>query len=262
MIGNDIDPIEQELREHAAEGVPGAADVLGDYLEDRGRPRQPIKRPRKQRVELDQCVITIGPPKCGKTTIQRELVKAHLVKYGEGIALVHDVNHQFGDLCRTYKTVAEWRAAREQAATARQPFARGAAFTEFGEANAVASLAMELGTKHNSANNVTMPIYLAYDESATMEGSGSTFIGQLDLQVAVMRRHRGIAPAYNTQRQAALMQAFFDAATDVFVFRQQSDDAIRSIEKKLGATKGSLQQLARFDNFRYVHWQAGGRGLI
>jgi hypothetical protein len=243
------DAIELELREHADAGVEGAADVLGDYLEDRGRPRAP----RRKRVELDQCIITIGPPKCGKTTIQRELVKAHLVKYADGIALVHDVNHQFRDLCRMYATVPQWRAAREKAALAKQPFPRGAAFTDFGEASAVAALAMELGSTHNSATDVQLPIYLGYDESAMMEDSGSTFIGSLDLQVAVMRRHRGIAPAYNTQRQSALMQAFFDAATDVYVFRQSSDDAIRAIEKKLGQNKGSLQQLASFDNFRYVH---------
>lgn len=244
-----MDAIETELRQCVADGILGAPVVLEKHLKQR------------RTVELDQAVITIGPPKCGKTTIQRELVKAHLVKYPEGIALVHDVNHQFHDLCRSYGSVQEWRAAREQAASSRQPFARGAAFTGFSEAKSVAALAMELGSRWNSSTSVTVPIFLGYDESAMMEDSGSTYIGQLDLQVAVTRRHRGIAPAYNTQRQAALMQAFFDAATDVFIFRQSSDDSIRAIEKKLGLNKGTLQQLASFGNFRYVHWQAG-RGLV
>lgn len=211
--------------------------------------------------ELDQATITIGPPKCGKTTIVRGLVREHLIRHKTGIALVHDVNHQFKDLCALYETVAQWRAARAIAVEAQQPFPRGAAFTAFGEASAVSRLAMELGAEHNSSGDVRMPIFLAYDETSMMEDSGSTHIGQLDLQIATTRRHLGIAPAYNTQRQAALTQAFFEAATDVFVFRQSSEESVRAIEKKIGLQRGALLKLLTADNFRYAHWQAG-RGLV
>lgn len=212
--------------------------------------------------EIDQSVITIGPPKCGKTTIVRQLVRAHLLKYPEGIALVHDVNHQFKDLCAMYETVAEWHDKRELALAAGETFPRGAAFFGFRQSKDIAELALRLGREMNTAGDVRMPIFLAYDESAMMTGSGSTYIGELDLQINTSRRHLGIALAYNTQRESALMQAFFETATDVFVFRQSSEESVRSIEKKIGLQRGALMKLLVAENFTYAHWASGGRKLI
>lgn len=211
--------------------------------------------------ELDQSIITVGPPKCGKTTLVRAAARQHLQRYPKGIVLVHDVNHQFKDMCQMFETVAAWRLARDAAAQAKQPFPRGAGIWGFGEARHISTCAIELGRAHNSADNVTLPIFVAFDETSMMEDSGSTHIGRDDLRMVTTRRHLGIAPAFNLQRGSALMKAFFEAATDVFVFKQSSEESVRDVEVKLGVPRGSLMCMLSAENFRYAHWKQS-QGLV
>lgn len=208
--------------------------------------------------EIDQAIITIGPPKCGKTTLVRGACITFLGKHQRGIALVHDVNRQFVDLCAPYETVAQWRAARVAAKLENRAFPRGASITGYSEARAIVEAVIELGAMHNTAQRVALPMFVAFDETSMMEDSSSTHIARHDLQMLTTRRHLGVAPAYNLQRGGALMKAFYEASTDVFVFRQSSEESAREIEIKLGVQKGSLRCMLSAENFRYAHWKNPG----
>lgn len=211
--------------------------------------------------QLDQMVILVGPPKTGKTTYVRGLVIQHLVSNPTGIALVQDSNgDQFSDICATYNSVTEYRLAVANAARSNAPLARGAAFRGM-ESRAMTALAMEIGDHHNAALGVRVPIMLAFDESSMMESSGATWIDRSDLQLIATRRHKGIAPVFNCQRDGALTQAFFDMSTDCIVFSQNGSDGARSLEKKLGLPKGSLERLIGAPKFVYAHWKQG-EGLV
>ncbi len=210
---------------------------------------------------LDQMTIVIGPPKVGKTTYVRQLVVEHLTKYPSGIALVHDSNgDQFRDICAPYDNVAAYRDAVAAAAESGNKLPRGSAFLGF-DSSAIRSLAVEIGTKYNAADVVQVPILLVFDETSMMESSGSTWIDRDDLRMVATRRHLGIAPVYNCQREAALTQAFFDVSTDVLVFSQNSIDAALAIEKKIGLAKGSLAKCVGASKFLYAHWHQGA-GLV
>lgn len=208
--------------------------------------------------EVDQAIIAVGPPKCGKTTIVRTACRKFLVSRQRGIAIVHDVNRQFGHECAYYNTVDEWLRARAAAHEANEPFPRGAAITGYDQARPIVECAIKLGSAHNRASHVALPMFVAFDESSMMEDSGSTHIARHDLQMLTTRRHLGIAPAYNLQRGGALMKAFYEASTDVFVFRQSSEESVREIELKLGVPKGSLLCMLSADNFKYAHWKNPG----
>ena len=210
-------------------------------------------------MELDQAVIVIGPPKHGKTTIGRELVKAHLEKYPTGIALVHDTNRQFTDLCRWTGSVAACRANVTAARREKKPIARGWAFG--GESTPVSELAAELGQLHNRADDVRVPILLVYDETSMMESSGSTHIAQIDLRINANRRHWGIAPVYNLQRPTALTEAFYTMSTDVYVFAQPSERRTRVLEEYLGLADGRLARLVGAGKYTHAHWRQG-EGLV
>lgn len=212
-------------------------------------------------TELDQMVIVIGPPKAGKTTIVRQLVVAHLMEHPSGIALVHDSNgDQFRDICAVYDSTGAYRTASQAAAVDGKPFPRGAAFTGM-ESSAIRDLAVEIARQHNAADNVKVPIMLAYDETAVMDTSGSTWIDRDDREVGATRRHKGIAPVFNLQSESDLAQPFFRVATDVLIFGQTSIDAVGSLEKKLGLAKGALARTLGMPRFMYAHWKQG-EGLV
>lgn len=210
-------------------------------------------------TELDQATIVVGLPKHGKTTIARKEAHAHLQTFPSGLVLAHDKHEQLvPDLTRSYASADEWRKAYAAAAAAKQPFARGASFR--GDSTEVARLAIELGERHNSAKNVRVPIKLIFDESSLMETSGATWMDKLDFQVFANRRHWGLAPFLNVQRQASLTAAFFEQATDVYVFAQTEENA-RELERKLSLPKGALQAIVNAPKFRYLHWRQG-EGLV
>lgn len=210
-------------------------------------------------MELDYEAILIGPPKHGKTTIVRELVLEHLRTYATGLALVHDTNRQYLDICACYESVGEFRAAAAAAGASGTPLARGASIG--GDSTPIAELAWELGGIHNRDDRVAIPIMLAYDETSMMDSSGSTFITKIDLQINANRRHRGIAPVYNVQRLTALTEAFYDMTTDVYVFAQHKRRRVRQIEDQLGLEDGTLNVLLGAQKFVHVHWKQG-EGLV
>ncbi len=210
-------------------------------------------------TELDSAIVIVGLPKYGKTTIAKHEVEKHLRAYPTGIALVHDPNAQFDDLCATFESVDAWRAAATKAAAEQQPFPRGAAFTC--AASAVAALAIELGKQHNKAKDVRLPIKLVYDETSMMDTSGPTHMDQLDTMILANRRHWGIAPVFNVQRVTALTEAFYSQATDVIIFAQPSQTRTRKLEDYLGLREGTLDPLVGGPKYQHVRFRQG-EGLV
>jgi hypothetical protein len=212
-------------------------------------------------TQIDQMVIVIGPPKHGKTTLVRGLVIEHLTKYPEGIALVQDTNgDQFADICKTYDSVDEYRAAVLSSATTKTKLPRGSSFR--GRcSSAIRDLAVEIGKAYNAADSVRVPIMLAYDEASMMESSGSTFVDADDMEMIAQRRHRGIAPIFNCQHSSILTDAFYGCATDVVLFGQPSADRAAKLEVKLGLAKGALTRMVGAPKFVYAHWKQG-EGLV
>lgn len=204
--------------------------------------------------ELDQATIVVGLPKHGKTTIARTEALEHLQEFPNGLVLAHDVNEQLcPDLTRAYETIDAWRAAM-----AAGKGTRGASFACSSEE--VARLAVELGRRHNRVKSVQLPIKLIFDEASLMATSGSTYMDKLDFQVFANRRHWGLAPLFNVQRQSSLMAAFYELATDVFIFAQAEESA-RELERKLSLPKGALQPTVNAPKYRYAHWRQG-EGLV
>jgi len=209
--------------------------------------------------EYNFAAVVVGPPQAGKTTIVRGLVIEHLQRYPTGLALVHDPNRQFRDICQTWETADAWRAAIAAAAAKKAPFPAGASIG--GAASDLTKVAIELGRARNTAGNVRIPILLAYDESSLMGTSGTSYIGELDTQLLSNRRHWGIGPVYNVQRPTALTEAFYSMATDVYILTQPSPRRTAVIEEYLGLPPDALAELVGAERFRYRHWQAG-KGLV
>lgn len=209
--------------------------------------------------DFNHAVVIVGLPGHGKTTIARGEVHHHLSTFPTGIALVHDPNRQFRDLCAVYDDVTAYRAAAAAAVAAKKPFPRGASIG--GNAVDVTRLAVELGRAHNTAGNVKVPILDVKDESSLVTSSGSTFMGELDTQLLSNRRHWGIAPIYNVQKPTALTEGFYTMATRVVIFAQPSERRTRVLEEYLGLPDGALAELVGAPPFRYVEWQSG-KGLV
>lgn len=203
--------------------------------------------------------LVIGPPKSGKTTKLRSLVDEHLRAHPTGLALVHDPNLQFQDLCATYEDVHAWRRALAEHEKTKTPFPRGAAVA--GDWSELRDMAIAIGRARNRADRVRVPILLACDESSLMADSGRSHIEKAELQLLSMRRHWGIGPVYNAQQATSLVDAFYALSTHVFAFRQVSEKETRKLEERFGLPEGRLASLVTAPKFHYVELRAG-EGLV
>jgi len=210
-------------------------------------------------VKFNRGYIVIAPPQHGKTTVVKAITIEHLRTYPTGIALVHDKNRQFLDICARYETIAEFRAAAAKAANENVPFPRGASFGC--SSTEVSQLAYDLGRKHNTMEDVRMPILDVNDETSLMETSGSTHIAQIDLEINANRAHLGICPVYNAQRPTALTEAFYSMATDVIIFSMPSRRKARVLEEYLGLPDNALDGIVGWPKYKHVHWKQG-EGLV
>lgn len=211
---------------------------------------------------FNRAVVVVGPSEYGKSTIAREEVKYHLERYPTGRVFVHDCNVQFGDLCAVYETYADYERAYNAAVASRKPFPRGASIA--GSAAELTARVTELGKRHNRADDTKVPILLVYDESSLMGTSGSTHMGQIDVELLSNRRHWGIAPVYNVQFPSAITRGFYDRATHVYMFAQTSEDDTDTLERNLGlaaSSPGCLRELIGAPQYRYKLWRKG-RGLV
>lgn len=212
-------------------------------------------------TEIDQATIVVGLPKHGKSTIARKEAIAHLTTYPTGLVLAHDMHEQLvPDICVAYASIDEWRKA-QTAPTA----PRGASFRC--TATEVVNLAIELGERHNRAKDVRRPMKVIVEEgSLAPDLVAPTHMSELATKLFANRRHWGIAPYINMQSQRSITSAFFEQATDVYIFAQTERNA-RALEDKLSLPVGALDPTITeppgrvCPKHRCLHWRQG-EGLV
>jgi hypothetical protein len=202
--------------------------------------------------------IVIGPPLHGKSTCLREIAASSMQAVAEARLFAHDPT---GDWERTwgmpsYKSAAAWKAAL---LASEGKLSRFAAFT-CGSDELVA-LVTSIGERVNTAAWARFPMALVFDEGSMVEGSGQSYQGKADQRLSAMRRHLGVALAYNVQRVTMLTEAFYSQATDVFCFRLTSGNEVRKLEERCGLVEGSAAGLLTLPPFKYLHIQPG-RGIV
>jgi hypothetical protein len=168
---------------------------------------------------MNEMLILVGPPQCGKTRLLRHLVATRWL--AREWVFVHDRNGEFtrGPLAssfRRYRTADEWRAAAAAAARTKTPLPRGASM-DCG-ASEVTKLVVELGDRHNNVESVRFPMRLVFDEGSMLEASGATWAGKSDVELIARRRHLGIAPVFAVQEPMMLPPQFYVMCTDVYLW--------------------------------------------
>ncbi len=119
-------------------------------------------------------------------------------------------------------------------------------------------LGLDLGERLNTANRVTTPILIAYDEGSLRGASGSTFISPLDNQALALRRHRGVGMIFNLQLPTQLTARFWNMSTDAYVFRQTTKSA-KALDELLFLEEGTLARagVCQLEKFSYLHVRVG-----
>ena len=213
-------------------------------------------------TDIDHLALVIGLPKSGKTTVMRREVHDHLRDYSSGIAIVHDTQMQFRDLCASYETADDYRAAARLARSKGTPLPRGIAITGVDSAQ-VTELAMELGRAHNLGRDIKpLPIYAAFDETSTMSATQASWVDGRDWTMMVTRRHLCISLGFNLQDVTNLPPKVFAMATDVYIMRIPGPRAARMLEERLGLPPSYLDGLiappvGRCPQFVAAHWKQG-----
>lgn len=205
------------------------------------------------------CAMVIGLPGDGKTTLQRSLIGRHIATT-KGIVLAHDPLRQFVGAKNGggtfFPNADAWRAAARVAHREKKPMARVASIGGL-DSDQIVKLALEVGERSgNSGERTVLPILVPFDEGSLREGSGSTYISDLDNQFLVTRRHVGVGPIFNVQEVAQLTARFYRVATDVFAFCQ-TEERCAFLDKVLFLSKGTLQRagLDRLGPHKYMRIQ-------
>jgi len=230
-------------------GEDAGAGAVSESRETRGR-------------RVNFFAMLVGPAGYGKTSLAAKLIEERLAA-GSWV-FVHDANQDYTGLCQWYRTADDWRREFAAKVAAGEPIARGAAIGGMEDASEVVDLVMELGERWNRGRGQDnkIPLCLVLDESSSIGDGGSTYMGKTQNRLLNQRRHLGIEAIYNLQQPAQLAAPFWDAATDVYLFRQTRGDRIDLMERNLSLPKGSLEFLSSLDRYRFAHWSQEKQGLI
>ena len=221
----------------------------------------PTNHTRTTNAQWNYSAVVVGMPGVGKTTLQGSLIRRHLTTTA-GIVLAHDPMGQFTrDGCRFYKDASAYRAAAAAAGREGKKLPRGASIGGL-NSDAVTELACELGAKMNTAERVTCPILVPFDEGSLREGSGSTYVSDLDNRILSTRRHLGVGLVLNVQECKQLMARWYQMSTDLYLFKQTRDRA-RLLDGYAQFEQGSLESwgVTTLEEHRYLHVRPG-KGLV
>jgi hypothetical protein len=216
--------------------------------------------------DIDCLALVIGLPKSGKTTVMRQLVWNHLQSYPSGVAIVHDTQMQFKDLCASYESVDAYLTAVRLARKDKRAIPRGVAITGV-DSSQVTELALNLGRVHNlGSDDKRLPIFAAFDETSTMTKTQSSFVEGRDWEMFLTRRHACISIGLNLQDVTNLPPKVFSVATDAYIMRLPGQRSARLLEERLGLPPMYLETMiapptGTCKQFVTAHWRQG-EGLV
>ena len=122
-------------------------------------------------------------------------------------------------------------------------------------------LAAELGGRLNKPERLTRPLLLCFDEGAYLDSASATHQGDDDRKLTAIRRHRGLAVAWNVQSPATLPEPYWRLATDVYCYQVPGFDDVRTLERRIGMDRGALEYVRHLERYRVVRLQRG-RGAV
>lgn len=200
------------------------------------------------------CGVVVGSAGCGKTTLARALIAKFVAEKPNGIVLASDPVRQYvKDGATYYDDANAWRAAMMQAAREKKPVARVSSIG--GRPQEVTELAIEIGQRAgNSADDVRVPILMPHDESSL--ANERTFVSSQVNQLQATRRHLGVGILYLTQQPGQLNQAYFNAATNIYLFRVRRGH-LKRLADLADVEEFEIAHATELPNFAYIEIQQG-----
>jgi len=190
---------------------------------------------------IDQQILVIGPPGCGKSTLAREIFKAHL---REGrIILAHDPFKEFLYLGRRADDIEVVRRTIENAARTGQRVNRGWSIGGV-DADPVTQYAMELGPK---AGRV---VDLILDETVLLTESHPTYVAKRDRVLLTGRRHYNICPILLAQDPGVLSALWLRFATQCCLFRLVDRERLKRLGKLLSVA--NIERAVDLPDYQYL----------
>lgn len=200
--------------------------------------------------------LICGMPGAGKTTLMRALARRAIVEDGATV-IAHDPmgewRRAWGGGVASVRTDKEARAIRDGVRGGRLP----RVISVEADSTVAADLAAELGATLNTADRVTRPLLLMFDEGALVSGSGASYQSDADRRLTAIRRHRGVGIAWNVQAPTMLPVQYWQLATDVYTYALASQRDVQTLERRCGLDDGALAFVRRLERYRVVRIRRG-----
>lgn len=226
-------------------------------------PSAPATKRQLRRGEVNHAAGFLGIPQSGKSALMLrralELASEH-----EAYIIVHDAERQVP--ARLPPALGGWdtrvvRFDTVEAANAwlmregRRALGRVVAVScldavpvvEWAHRVAAASLAPTRGGEGPAPH-----VVLVIDEVANCSEMGANYLGPTLKAALVLRRHRHTALLWSTQTPDLVYREFLSARTELYVFRLESDEALKRLQKFAGMSSEALQRVKTLKQYEYM----------